>query len=321
MANHHDTLFKAVFGQPAQARAVFAQLLPPGLLEHLVLDELRREPGDFTRAGQELRTDLLFSVPLTDGSLLHLYLLFEHQRTSDPRMAWRLLRYQMRILERFVAENPATLELPRVLCLVLYNGTRPWTAPLRLSEQLASQPDLGDLSLDFGYLVHDLSEGPLGKTFGDAATTLAALLLRSATEPGFLQVLQEHGESLRQLARQGGVEALWSHLDYIIGVSEQEPLPRVIQLVGGLLDPEDREVFMTWAERVRLEGVQIGRREGREEGREEGLRISLTALLIHRFGPLGDALRARIDAADAATLQQATLRVLDATSPEDVLDG
>jgi flagellar biosynthesis/type III secretory pathway protein FliH len=61
-----------------------------------------------------------------------------------------------------------------------------------------------------------------------------------------------------------------------------------------------QDVELTWADRVRLEGVKEGRREGLQEGLQEGLlrgkRETLKRLLASRFGPLSVRAESRIDA-------------------------
>jgi len=54
-------------------------------------------------------------------------------------------------------------------------------------------------------------------------------------------------------------------------------------------------------------------REVFEEGKQEGRQLE------HRFGPLPAATRQQIEAADTPTLETWSLRLLDATSLEEVL--
>jgi hypothetical protein len=56
-----------------------------------------------------------------------------------------------------------------------------------------------------------------------------------------------------------------------------------------------------------------------EEGRQKGEATLLLRLMERRFGPLAEALRERIRAADAETLLQWSDRILTAAAPEDVV--
>jgi len=69
----------------------------------------------------------------------------------------------------------------------------------------------------------------------------------------------------------------------------------------------------------RKEGRQEGKQEGKQEGRQQGEAALLLRLMERRFGPLDEALRERIRAADAETLLQWSDRILTAAAAEDVV--
>lgn len=74
-----------------------------------------------------------------------------------------------------------------------------------------------------------------------------------------------------------------------------------------------------WLEQGRAKGRLEGKAEGRAEGRAEAKAETLLRQLRRRFGPLPEAARDRILAADLATLDLWLDRVLDAASLEEVL--
>ena len=61
------------------------------------------------------------------------------------------------------------------------------------------------------------------------------------------------------------------------------------------------------------------REEGKLEGERAGAAAVLVRLLEHRFGALPDWARDRIATGESATLEEWSLRVLDAENLEDVL--
>lgn len=97
-----------------------------------------------------------------------------------------------------------------------------------------------------------------------------------------------------------------------------------------LAEDENREVStmeMTWADRIRLEGQEIGlekgrregRLEGREKGRVEGMRAVVLALIRSRFGALPAERRRRIEAIDSPDeLTRLADRLLVARSLDDL---
>jgi hypothetical protein len=66
-----------------------------------------------------------------------------------------------------------------------------------------------------------------------------------------------------------------------------------------------------------------GKEEGRQEGEHDGARREamniLTRQLERRFGPLPEAASQKLKAAELATLEDWSLRLLDATSLEQAL--
>lgn len=73
----HDKLFKAGFGDPANAAAFLRWEIPPALSASIDWTQLRNEPESFVDSHyRHTESDLLFSVPLAGSDCL-LYLLFD----------------------------------------------------------------------------------------------------------------------------------------------------------------------------------------------------------------------------------------------------
>jgi len=75
--------------------------------------------------------------------------------------------------------------------------------------------------------------------------------------------------------------------------------------------------YVTSVERI---GLEKGLQQGRQEGRQEGEARTLLRLLERRFGPVSELMRARVSAADLASLDQWLDRVLDAPTLDAVFD-
>ena len=85
MASPHDALFKYVFRQPEHAASELRAILPSALSKRFDWRTLQLEPASFV--DEQLRgrhADLLFSVRC-EGLPAYVYVLFEHQSTSDPQ--------------------------------------------------------------------------------------------------------------------------------------------------------------------------------------------------------------------------------------------
>ena len=260
-------------------------------------------------------SDLLYSVHL-EGRTAYLYVLFEHQSTVDQLMAFRLLRYMVRIWDRWLAENPAEKKLPPIIPLVLYHGRSRWTAATRFSELVDISPeallDCDFSCLDFGYLLNDLSQYEDEELRGAAMGRLTLLLLRSVHRRDFLTaLLPRWAATLRQVMAESGLNGLRLVLQYILEAGEHVDAEVLGRFLATAVGPEAREVAMTAAQRLR--------EEGRAEGRAEGRTALLLRQLRLRFGPLPEDMLQRVRAADEATLDIWAERILTAATLSEVL--
>ena len=70
----------------------------------------------------------------------------------------------------------------------------------------------------------------------------------------------------------------------------------------------------------RAEGLAEGETKGRAAGLVDGQRAALQTLLVARFGPLLPTLKERIETSSLDDVNKALLRVVEASSIEDVFD-
>jgi predicted transposase/invertase (TIGR01784 family) len=131
----HDSIFRQVFGVPANAASQLRAVLPPGLAGRLDLARLARVPGSFVDEALRWRhSDLLFTAPL-DGRDAYVYVLVEHQSSDDPLMAFRMLRYVTRIWDDYERDHPRARRLPVIIPLVVHQGRTRWASPVQLAER------------------------------------------------------------------------------------------------------------------------------------------------------------------------------------------
>lgn len=297
---------------PSNAASQLRAALPPGLVARLDLDRLALVPGSLVDATLRWRhTDLLFTAPL-DGREAFVYVLIEHQSGNDPVMAFRMLRYVVRIWDRHLADNPRASRLPAVIPLVVHHNDHAWTAPVEVVDLVDLDPGLIEVWRDylprFRFLLDDLvrvdaqalRERPL-----TSSVRLTLLLLKIAPgNPWLAKDLGPWVDELRAvLDGPDGREEFATLLRYIELVGEAEIRDQLHDLIIAI-GPDAEEAYMTIAEQLRA--------EGRVEGRVETLVQQLTL----KFGPLPEAALTTVRNASANQLQTWTARVLTA----DTLD-
>ena len=201
----HDALFHKAFSNLENAAGQLRAVLPPELVRRIDWSSLRLDDGHYFDAElAETHSDLLYWAKL-DGLPVALYLLFEHQSSPEPCMAFRLLRYVVRILERWRHDHPHASRLPPVLAIVLAHTDGGWTAATSLRE-LFDLPDdllalLGPYLPQLRYLLDDLSmrsDQELRARAMSALGTIALLFLRHGrNKQGLLTLLRDWADLLR----------------------------------------------------------------------------------------------------------------------------
>lgn len=135
----HDALFRGTFSDVTHAAGLLRHLLRRSI-PRMQWSTLRLCPGSFVdRSLRNRHSDLLFTVQCGDREA-YLYLLLEHQSTSDPLMPFRLLVYMVRVWERHVREHPGVTRLPAIVPMVVHHSREGWTSPTSFPDSPTSTP-------------------------------------------------------------------------------------------------------------------------------------------------------------------------------------
>ncbi len=339
--NPHDALFKAVLGKPEHARGALRSVVPAALAEALDWQTLTLRPSSFVDlALKEQHTDLLYSAAWKDGSEMLVFFLFEHQSAppKDGLMAYRLLRYQVRIWEDWCAEHPKAKTLPMIIPIVMYHGVAPWSEP-RLFDALldvppGQRPAVARQLVQFEYLLDDLSEISDEELHDRATLSALAKLVElcfkhARTRADLLDILARWMDVVREVVRApNGVKALAQVLCYLLEVSEHVEREALTALLERELGPEAKEAIVTAGQQLieqgRQQGIEQGLQQGMEQGRQQGIRQGECALLLRllrqRFGDEVNAqVERRVTAASVEQLERWTGRVLTAATLSELL--
>ena len=324
--NPHDALVKVVFGKPEHAQGMLRAVVPAAMAEKLAWSTLTLCPGSFVDlALKEQHTDLLYSATWHDGGEVLVYFLFEHLSTppkKDSLLAFRLLRYQVRIWDEWLANHPTAKSLPMILPIVMYHGATPWLEP-RLFDALLDvpasvRPAVAPYLVQFAYLLNDLSEISDDELRNGAMQTalakLATISLKHArTSADFLKILVRWMDVAREVTTApNGLSALAQVLCYILEVNDHVQREALQALLEREIGPEAKEAIMTAGQQIR--------EEGRQEGRREGECAVLLRQLRRRFGTaVNTDIEQRIARASIEQIDTWTERVLSATTLTELL--
>lgn len=315
MSNDHDALFKIGFSSPEAVGSQLRALLPADLVARLDLESLVLRGTDLFDDGLgETPSDRLYEVRLDKRQAL-IYVLHEHQSTADPLMPFRLLRYMVKIWERWLGEQKKRpTRLPAIIPVVLYHGASAWDVATHFRELIDLPPEalaaIADCLPEFRFVLDDLSQRTDAELRARGAPALASitLLLFKHGRQGrdLLEVWRGLLDLLRELARTQdwsmGLRAV-TRYTYRVGEVSAADLAALAEEAMGY---EAREVVVTTAEKLL------------RDGRLDGERRILLRLLRRRFPALTAEVEQRIAAATEAQLELWSERVLDAESLEQV---
>ncbi len=321
----HDRLFKRTVGNPRHALGVFRSQLPADMVARADWSTLRMEPASFV--DEELRErhcDLLYSVAVADRTIL-LYLLFEHQSGVDPLMPFRVLRYVVRIWDRWLdlEKNKGARALPAVVPLVLYHGAEPWSAATEVEEIIDLDPGLRASWRAYlprlRFMLDDLARASEEEIRARrpmtamARVAAAALKVLRGGEP--IDFLKRWIPLVQQLSKEpGGLRDLDTLMYYVHGVCKYAQQEEVVGFMQENLDKEGRDVIVTSADAYRA--------EGREEGRVQEAAHAILAVFEARDMAVPDDVRRRIEASeDPEELAGWLRRAVVVGLPAEIFEG
>lgn len=326
----HDTLVYKTLSKPELAAPVLRSYMTDELAAAFDWDSLVVEPNRFVDPNLKNNlTDILYSVNVF-GRKTHIHVLFEHSSGPKPYELLQAARYQVRIWEQ-EAEKQATEGLEKLLTpimtVIFHHSKTGWRGRLRfreyfdLDEQLARL--LAPYMIDFGVIVDDISaqdtEALLKRPVPPEVGFMLFVLRYGRGEPDHLLNELKKLQTLlgQMLRRPAGVVVLQACIVYmkkVAGVTEA-------QIRMALQDIEDRKLYEQFVEEIESFERMVALRDAQSklEGKLEGERNLLLRLLGQRFGLLPALVTKRISSASGKALEAMSLRVLTASTLDEVL--
>ena len=251
-------------------KKVFGIVVPGETVARMSMRRTDKGPTELGDLGQTLRryVDLTWLIRFRD-SWLYLLVLVEAQSTVDRWMPLRIM-HATALAYQELSKDPEVRKrgvLPPVLPIVVYTGTRPWTAATSVEELLADEAQ-GFLPYALGqkYVLVPEAEEAKAVTELDTARD-AALWLRYAEDP---EKYEAALEKLKELLPEGSptrdAVVAWVRGRLTAKGVKEEHVERLRELE----DLESPIIETIWDKDYRAEAREQGLAEGREEGRKQG---------------------------------------------------
>ena len=304
---HHfpDRSIRRLLQDPDYVRCL-VEIIAPDLVGYLDFSRGTQQNRSFiSDALRERESDVLLRVPFRETSESEevlIYILIEHQSSTDPAMGYRMLSYMVKIWEDQCREWPSGpgggRRLPPILPVVFYTGEQRWASPVSLTAVMDIPKVLERFVPRFDTL------------FLDVKTTDGDILTKPGHPFGWLlRVLQEENAStselrevlataVSELSRFGESqvsqvqEALLYFILLILHRRSDAEREELIALVKQHSQDESEVGIMaqTAAELLVEQGIEQGKAEGIVEGRRE----AVLQLLQFRFQDIPETLTERI---------------------------
>ena len=257
-------------------------------------------------------------------------LLIEFQSTVDSRMAERMLEYAALLRGDLSREGKVRGPgggPPPLLPLLVYNGRRPWTAPVDLRSATGGLPTgLAEIQPKFEYVLlevrrfaaHDLALG-LQTARAGVNFALAQFALENASAEALPAAM---AAVARLLKAEGELDLAESFGMWVEGVLEPRLGVRLPSLMDMMEEPPMlAETLDEWAE----EKFRLGQVDGMARGRAEGIERERALLLRQanrRFGTdIAEALSELIKGTDDPNrLMEVGDWVVDCATGRELLD-
>jgi predicted transposase/invertase (TIGR01784 family) len=324
----HDKYFRRSMDYPQVAHDFFETHLPEKIkrIADLKTLQLRKE----SYLDQELKeslTDILFSVNL-DNKSSYLYILVEHQSTVDKLMAFRLLKYQILIMEQHLKESKDK-RLPLIYPLVFYTGSKKYNASTDLFDLFAESHELARETFLKPFHLVDISQMSDENLKIRVWSGVMALCLKHIYERDILSFIhRDMTVLLKNVMNKGGLDFVEDTIRYIIYAADTSDLESFVEMIRENLSPQLGEKAMTLLESARQSGhkeglqagIMLGHQEGHQKGHQEGVMKSLQQLLLGKFGELPNQYLKLIQQADVDKLLSFMSRVLTAKNLAEIFE-
>ena len=284
----HDELSKAFLTDIESAKSFLELYLNPKVIRQCDLASLSIEPSSYL--DNELRkkySDVVYKLDLKDKtSCAYVYVLIEHQSSAQKLMPLRILKYQLEIIQTHVAKYKIDGNLPLVVPLVFYNGNEsPYPYSTDIVDLFANKDLISEIGIGkFGLI--DLTVTHEDEILKHKQLALLEMCLKHINARDFNAVIDFIVNACIVANKDKISKKLFdSALSYLMNAKERKELnPLFIKLIDNLHECEVD--IMTYAEELRLEGMQKGIQQNQQQMVRELLNSGVDEKIIAKASNL-----------------------------------
>jgi predicted transposase/invertase (TIGR01784 family) len=267
----HDRFFKQIISKPQVACEFFLSHVPEKILELVELHTLHVEKTSFidSSIGRK-EADMLFSVDLRSGEQGYFYVLIEHQRKSDPLMAFRMLKYMLCICDHHI-KTTNEKKLPLVYPMIYYTGEKLPQMSTDLFELFHNKELAKELFTSPYQLinVHNFNDEEVHTRMRSGLLEYMMKHIDADDIAPFIAYIKGALQEIGNKDYDYFLEVLW----YSNSKGESKNIKKVLDVFYDAAPEERRGEVMTILQSLKEEGRLEGKQEGISIGKQEGISI------------------------------------------------
>ena len=272
----YDRSYKKIFSHKGFVRYLLESFVRLKWVQLVDFDKITLEPVSFIdRLYKKKEADVIWKLPLKNGSDAYLYLLLEFQSGIDRKMPLRFASYILNFYANELKKKTSN-KLPVVFPLLLYNGKQRWSAPRSIQEIIdIVDPSLREYALRFKYFTIDIGSFSKRSLIRLKRNLIVAMfLLEKARNEKELKTV--FGEIIDIIKNEADQQLLQSFTDWLEMVLKREKineinLKEIVTKKGEhtMLVETLHEILIKREQKGIKEGVKEGVKKGKYEGKLE----------------------------------------------------
>ncbi len=274
----HDSFVKRCLSNIDVAKDLLKVYLKPDTVQKINWDTLRITNKSFVKPDlNQHHSDVVYKCKLVNDKDAYLYALIEHQSTPDPMMAFRLLQYNVSLMEQHLQQGHK--QLPIIINLCIYAGDQSPYPYSRSIYDCFELPDLAKEKMFQPFQLADLTVLSEEELRQHGQADLLELLLKQGAMRDFLNWIKANKSLMVKL-----LEPFYEYsgIMYILGSDEKNDPRKVLEAIIEAL-PDKEDIIMNAAQRLREEGMQQGMQQGIQQGIQENKLATAKNMLKKSF--------------------------------------
>lgn len=325
---HYDEANKRLFSEPRMIEDLLKGFFDHSWVLGLDFKTLERVNSSFISSNtttKKRESDIIWRIRWKD-QWLYLFLLVEFQSTVDKFMCIRMLSYTMLLYEQIIKSDQKTLhegKLPPVLPIVLYNGSKKWTASHSIDGLMRSGIPAGlkKYQPNFKYWLLDTGQAIIPNELANSNNFVSILVqLEQAKDRDEINRLICHLADIFRSAP--GADSLIRAYDIYFKnaliMNDPGPEIKLADIVGD--NQMLRERVAMWKQADFETGLSQGISQGLSQGISQGERAVIERLLKKKFGKLLPGHQVKLALMSEKQLLELTDKILFASSIDEVLN-